>query len=159
MNVSDINKLKKSELVELSHKLQNERSELTGTIVTLRENETELRGRIEGFEVERSELLAEKELLRKKYGQCTLPSIHMALHSKNKMAEKAKRLLRASKNTMEEEILRIKKPKGQVDRNYHLHEAMTGDGQLEISDDTYWKILVSVVAPLHNIDHPTPPLL
>jgi hypothetical protein len=88
MNTPDINKLKKAELVELSHKLQNERSELTGTVVTLRESETELRGRIEGFEVERSELLAEKELLHKKYGQYTLSNVHMTLHPTEKRQKK-----------------------------------------------------------------------
>jgi hypothetical protein len=36
---------------------------------------------------------------------------------------------------------------------------MTADGQLEVSDDTYRKILVSITVLLPNIDHPTPPLL
>ena len=41
------------------------------------------------------------------------------------------------------EPLDIKKLAGQVDRDYNLHDAMTGDGQLEIADDTYRKLLVS----------------
>jgi len=57
---------------------------------------------------------------------------------------KAKRLLRASKSTAAEEILHIKKPPGQVDRDYNLREGMAGDGRLEISTDDYRKLLVSV---------------
>ena len=39
--------------------------------------------------------------------------------------------------------LRIAKPKGQVDRDYNLHEAMTAGGQLKVSLGEYRKISVS----------------
>lgn len=35
------------------------------------------------------------------------------------------------------ETLCINKPQGQVDRDYCLYDAMTCDGQLEVSDETY----------------------
>ena len=57
------------------------------------------------------------------------------------LAGKAKRLLR-EKEVATVEPLHIEKPGGQVDRDYNLHDAMTGGGQLEIEADTYRKLLV-----------------
>ena len=57
---------------------------------------------------------------------------------------KAKRLLQTNRRAAAEENLRIPKPPGQVDREYHLHEAMSG-GQLDISTEAYRKFLVSIL--------------
>ena len=59
-----------------------------------------------------------------------------------KTSEKVKQLLHKYRSA--QEILRIEKPLGQVDRDYNLHEAMTGEGRLEVTADTYRKLLVSL---------------
>ena len=65
MNTTELNKLKKADLVELSAKLQDEQSELAGIVAALQHSETELRDHIASLQDE----LTEKELLQKKYGE------------------------------------------------------------------------------------------
>jgi hypothetical protein len=75
-NASELNKLKKGELVELSIKHQDERSKLTELIATLQNNEAGLQDRVMGLQDDKSELegavadlTGQKELLERKYGK------------------------------------------------------------------------------------------
>ena len=57
---------------------------------------------------------------------------------------KEKQLLQTNRCAAAEENLWIPKPPGQVDREYHLHEAMSG-GQLDISTEAYQKFFMSIL--------------
>ena len=150
MNAAELNKLKKAELIELSMKLQNEQSGLGELITTFQNNEARLRDQIARFRDEKikleelvANLTSEKQLLERKYGELFISDICQLTHSQSIQSGKAKQLLRANKSAVTEETLRIPKPPGQVDRNYNLRDAITGGGALEISNDTYGKLLVS----------------
>jgi hypothetical protein len=79
-NASELNKLKKGELVELSIKHQHEQSKLTKLITTLENNEAGLQDHVTKLQDERSELegavadlTGQKELLERKYGKSVPP--------------------------------------------------------------------------------------
>lgn len=79
MTATELNKLKKTELIERSIKLQHEHSELTELVATLENDETGLRDRVIKLQDEKSEfegrvadLKGEKELLERKYGELFL---------------------------------------------------------------------------------------
>ena len=55
---------------------------------------------------------------------------------------KVKELLQVNKAAAVKNLW-IAKPKGQVDRDYNLHEVMTTGGQLKVSLGEYQKISVS----------------
>jgi len=96
MNTAELNKLKKSELVNLSAKLQHEQSELTDAIATLRSNEADLKEVIVILQNEKSDLeelvaslTAEKQQLERKYGEYFPPDTNPATYSQRKNDRKS----------------------------------------------------------------------
>lgn len=85
MSTPDLNKLKKGELIELSSKLQHERSELMEAITTLQRAETELKEQVASLRDEKSNLLAEKQLLQRKYGEYFLHNMFTIPHLPRKL--------------------------------------------------------------------------
>ena len=131
MNAAELNKLKKSELIERCIGL----AELT---TKLRDENNQLEGRI-GY------LISEKELLEQKKWSVPSSTSPATRWTHDQQQAKRKQLLHDKKSAPTEERLSIPKPMGQVDRDYQLHEVMTGEGRLEISNETYLKFLVSTL--------------
>lgn len=84
MNAAELNKLKKGELVELSIKLQSERSALTELVATLQNDGAGLQDQFTKLRDEKSELeglvadlTGQKQLLERKYGESLLSNVNV----------------------------------------------------------------------------------